>query len=262
LADITIESLQVEIQAPSSEAAKSIDAVTATLSRLKNATKGLGLTGVVTQVKSLNTAFAAVNAADSAGVGRVINALKGLSSIGKTNLNPAINQLNKVPGTVAALASVNLGGFGTQVSQLTAALAPLSNMGKNNLGSFISQLQKLPQVTNTINSIDMGALSAKVRQLASAFAPLGAQMAKISSGFSAFPAKINAITNSTNALTKSNNKGALSYVNFAAKMTLVYAVTRKVLRAIGDMVKQSTGYVEDLNLFTASMGKYAEQAQG
>ena len=55
MGDITVESLQLEVQSSSTKAASSIDNLSRTLGKLKSATKGLGLSGVAKQFTTLNT---------------------------------------------------------------------------------------------------------------------------------------------------------------------------------------------------------------
>ena len=54
----TIESLELEVQSSATSATSGIDALSASLSRLKNAVKGgVGLTSVANQLRNLNTAL-------------------------------------------------------------------------------------------------------------------------------------------------------------------------------------------------------------
>ena len=50
-------------------------------------------------------------------------------------------------------------------------------------------------------------------------------------------------------------------MNLYAKIKMAMGVVRTGARVIASWIKQSNQYIEDLNLFTASMGKYAEEAQ-
>lgn len=77
-------------------------------------------------------------------LGRLADALTPLSTIGKSNLNSFISQLQRLPQAVQGLNGVDIGGLGTQISELVSALSPLSQMGKNNLTSFVTQLGKSP----------------------------------------------------------------------------------------------------------------------
>lgn len=216
---------------------------------------------VSTQITNIGNAVRSLHGTDFSALFSLANALTPLANVGKANLNSFISQLQRLPQAVQALQSMNMGTFGTQIGQLISALAPLSQMGKNNLTSFVTQLQKLPQVMNALRSVDMGALATQIQQLANALAPLGTQMQSIANGFAAFPARIQRLIRSTNDLTTSNNRAANSYANLAAKIGIAYVAMTRIARVIGSFIVKSNEYVEDLNLFTASMGEYAEEAK-
>ncbi len=216
---------------------------------------------VSTQITNIGNAVKSLTGTDFSVLSSLAHSLTPLASIGKANLNSFISQLQRLPQALQALNSVNMGTLGTQIGQLVSALAPLSQMGKNNLTSFVTQLQKLPQVMSALRSVNMGELASQIRQLANALAPLATQMQSIANGFSAFPARIQRLIASTNKLTISNNKAANSYANLAAKVGMAYVALTRIARVVGSWIVKSNDYQESLNLFTASMGEYADEAK-
>lgn len=216
---------------------------------------------VANQISNLGTAVRSLNGTDFSSLGRLADALTPLSTIGKSNLNSFISQLQRLPQAVQGLNGVDIGGLGTQISELVSALSPLSQMGKNNLTSFVTQLGKIPALMQSLKTVNIGELASQVQQLADAFAPLATQMQAISSGFAAFPARIQKLITSTNNLSKSNDKASASYVNLAAKIGIAVVAVKKAASVLAGFINKSNQYVEDLNLFTASMGEYASAAQ-
>ena len=216
---------------------------------------------VANQITNLGTAVRSLNGTDFSSLGRLADALAPLSTIGKSNLNSFISQLQRLPQAVQGLNGVDIGGLGTQISELVSALSPLSQMGKNNLTSFVTQLGKIPALMQSLKTVNIGELASQVQQLADAFAPLATQMQAISSGFAAFPARIQKLITSTNNLSKSNDKASTSYVNLAAKISIAVIAVKKAASVMAGFINKSNQYVEDLNLFTASMGEYASAAQ-
>ena len=216
---------------------------------------------VANQISNLGTAVRSLNGTDFSSLGRLADALTPLSTIGKSNLNSFISQLQRLPQAVQGLNGVDIGGLGTQISELVSALSPLSQMGKNNLTSFVTQLGKIPALMQSLKTVNIGELASQVQQLADAFAPLATQMQAISSGFAAFPARIQKLITSTNNLSKSNDKASTSYVNLAAKIGIAIVAVKKAASVLAGFINKSNQYVEDLNLFTASMGEYASAAQ-
>ena len=174
MSDITVENLQIAVEAPSTQAEKSINSLADTLGKLKNATKNLGLNGVAKQISTLNTSLNGVSSDNADKLNKLAQSLQTLSSCGKLKLSSSVaTQITSIGN-----ATRNLNG--TDFSALTAlsnALTPLSNVGKSNLNSFISQLQRLPQAVQALNTVNMGGMSNQITQLVSALAPL-TQMGK------------------------------------------------------------------------------------
>lgn len=238
------------------------------LNKLANGLKTLSSCGslklsssVATQITNIGSAIQSLNGTNFGALNSLANALTPLANIGKSNLNSFISQLQRLPQAVQALNSVNIGSLGTQISQLVSALTPLTQIGKNNLTSFITQLQKLPQVMTALRSVDMGALASQIQQLANALAPLATQMQSIANGFSAFPARIQRLIRSTNNLTTANNGASMSYANLAAKIGIAVVAMKRIASVIAGWITKSNEYIENLNLFTVSMGEFADEAQ-
>ena len=170
MADVTVESVQIEVSALSSAAAKSIDELTNTLSRLKSATKGgLGLTPVAKQLTTLNTALNSISSTNADNLNKMAQGLQALSSCGNLKLSSSV--ANQISNLGTAVRSLNGTDF-SSLSRLADALTPLSTIGKSNLNSFISQLQRLPQAVQGLNGVDMSGLNGKLTELVSALSPL------------------------------------------------------------------------------------------
>ena len=216
---------------------------------------------VANQITNLGTAVRSLNGTDFSSLSQLANALTPLSTIGKSNLNSFISQLQRLPQAVQGLNGVDMSGLNGKLTELVSALSPLSNMGKNNLTSFITQLNKIPKLMENLKNVDMRTLYNQIQSLTRVFTPLATQMEKISAGFAAFPARIQKLITSTNNLSKSNDKTSTSYVNLAAKISIAVIAVKKAASVLAGFINKSNQYVEDLNLFTASMGEYASAAQ-
>ena len=259
MSDITVESLQLEVQASSSQAANSIDSLTTTLGKLKNATRGLGLSGVVKQVTSLNTAMQSVDGSSADKIDKLANSLGKLEALGKIKISSSIgNQLKNIGSAASALNGADLSGIG----KLATALQPLNNIGKaSGLQSAITQLNKLPQLAQTLNGINWATLTSQLQQLSNALAPLANQLNTVSTAFSRMPANIRSVVSATNSMTQANDRARDSYVNMWAKARMAYVGLKSFSHVLSSWLTQSNKYIEDLNLFTVSLGKYAKEAQ-
>lgn len=256
----TIESLELEIQSSATSATGGIDALSASLSRLKNAVKGgVGLTSVANQLRNLNTALQTMDSSSADKIDRLANSLSKLSGLGSIKISASIgNQLRNIGSAVSSLGTTDFSGL----SRLSTALAPLNSLSRaSGLQSAITQLNKLPQLAQTINGIDWDTFTTQIQRLSTALTPLVRQLNRISSAFGQLPANIRRLIRDTNSLADSNNRAANSYINFWAKCRMALNTVRGAARTIASWITESNSYIENINLFNASMGQYAAEAQ-
>lgn len=256
----TIESLELEIQSSATSATGGIDALSASLSRLKNAVKGgVGLTSVANQLRNLNTALQTMDSTSADKIDRLANSLSKLSGLGSIKISSSIgNQLRNIGSAVSALGSTDFSGL----SRLSTALAPLNSLSRaSGLQSAITQLNRLPQLAQTLNGINWDEFTQQIQRLSTALTPLVRQLNRISSAFGQLPANIRRLIRDTNRLSDSNNNAAHSYVNLWARCRMAMNAVRGIARTIASWITESNSYIENINLFNASMGQYAAEAQ-
>lgn len=222
---VDIDSLQIEIEATSSDAASKIDQLATALTNLKSAAKGgAGLTTTTKQLQALSNAAKLINGTNlnSQKIQQFASAMNSLSSIQKASgLNSTINALKKLPEISTALDKADLGKFAKQMNQVASAMRPLATeMQKvaNGFSAFPIRIQKIIQSNS--------ALAASNNKTAKSFGVLG-------TGISSAQAKFG-----------------------------VYLIAfRQIASVMSNWVKESNDYVENLNLFTVAMGDYAEEAK-
>ena len=256
----TIESLELEVQSSSTSASKGIDALSASLSKLKNAVKGgVGLTSVANQVRNLNTALQSVDGSSIDKIDKLVNSLSKLKNLGSVKISSSIgNQLKNIGSAASSLNGADFSGIG----KLSSAIQPLSAIGKaSGLQSTITQLQKLPKLAQTLNSVNWSTLTSQLQQLSNALAPLSNQLNTVSNAFTRLPTNIRRVVTATNAIPQANNRAANSYINLWAKLNMAINAVRTGARIIASWITESNSYIENLNLFTASMGEYAAEAR-
>lgn len=256
----TIESLELEVQSSSTSASKGIDALSASLSKLKNAVKGgVGLTSVANQVRNLNTALQSVDGSSIDKIDKLVNSLSKLKNLGSVKISSSIgNQLKNIGSAASSLNGADFSGIG----KLSSAIQPLSAIGKaSGLQSTITQLQKLPQLAHTLNSVNWSTLTSQLQQLSNALAPLANQLNTVSNAFTRLPTNIRRVVTATNAIPQANNRAANSYINLWAKLNMAINAVRTGARIIASWITESNSYIENLNLFSVSMGEHAEEAQ-
>ena len=255
----TIEQLELEVQSSSTSAVAGIDALSASLSKLKNAVRGgVGLTSVANQVRNLDTALKSMDSSGADKIDKLASSLEKLKGLGSLKISSSIgNQLQNIGSAAASLTGVDFGAM----EKLGTALQPLNNLNASGLKSTINALNKLPKLADTLDNMDMTKFTSQIHQLSTALAPLTNQLNAVTSAFNRLPTNIQRAITVTNRISQENNKAANSYMNLYAKIKMAMGVVRTGARVIASWITQSNQYIEDLNLFTASMGEYAEEAQ-
>lgn len=209
-------------------------------------------------IGSISEAVNKMNVNDLGKISALAHAVATLSAIQSIRISSSIaTQIVKLGDAAKSLQGVDLAIFGN----LAEALVPLTTLGKANLNSSISALKKMPEVVASLNSLDLDTFSSKVNQLATALRPLASQMNAISSGFAAFPQRIQRVITSTNSLAIANTVAAGSYINLYARLRMAITAVQTIGRTIAQFIYKSNEYVENLNLFNASMGQFASEAQ-
>lgn len=299
---LTVDELQVEIRAKSSNAASGIEALTKALKDLKatanvKGIKALGSdlanlqlavaqvmpdsgprlsllakglqdlaavpkqkigTTTANQIAAIGTAASLISDVDFTPITQMAKGLSTLASIEKSGLTA--NVASNIQKVGEAVRSLNGTDFGS-IQGLAEGLKPLETIGKSNLGSALNQLKKIPEITAGLDDTRLTEFAAKIRQVTDAVRPLATEMEKVSRGFSRLPANIQRAISANARLTKSNKTTAFSFNMMAAKVAILYAALRKVARVVAGWIQESGSYIENLNLFTVAMGKYADEAQ-
>lgn len=255
----TIEQLELEVQSSSTSAVAGIDALSASLSKLKNAVRGgVGLTSVANQVRNLDTALKSMDSSGADKIDKLASSLEKLKGLGSLKISSSIgNQLQNIGSAAASLTGVDF----SVMEKLGTALQPLNNLNASGLKSTINALNKLPKLADTLDNMDMTKFTSQIQQLSTALAPLTNQLNAVTSAFNRLPTNIQRAITVTNRISQENNKAANSYMNLYAKIKMAMGVVRTGARVIASWITQSNQYIEDLNLFTVSMGEHAEQAQ-
>lgn len=267
--DVELSSLIIEIDADAGTAGKQIDSVASALSRLSSGSK---LTRTINNLNNLHGALSKYSSLTSAvnALNQTASAIQRLSSVQKlTGLNSAINTLKKLPSITAGLSSSNLTALASAVQPLNAALSNLTNVEKlSGLNSAFNTLKKLPDIASNLSSMDMDAFASQLERVKNAIQPLASELQKVSSGFASMPSQVQKVISantklgtSTEGLTAKIGKFRLSISGALSKLTLFGFGIMRVAEFLGSALANFNDYVENVNLFTVSMGDYTDEAE-
>ena len=118
-------------------------------------------------------------------------------------------------------------------------------------------LQLKANTRSAVNGIDK--LTESLRRLQSATSG-GLGLNACTKEMSAFSAESKKAGKSADSSSKSNKSFGASFSGMMSKAQMAYQVIKQGVEIIGGFVKRSSDYIENVNLFNVSMGKYADEA--
>lgn len=242
---LELDSLEIKVQSSAEQASAGIDTLTATLKRLNEATNGgAGLSAVKVQLDKLGN-------------------VKGITATLK-NLSQTIKTQRADYSSLAAEVKA--------VSESYARLNPKAQASVKTSVQAVNALQAI-KGTTIMSTVDEAAkslhtLSASLKSATSGFITTKSQVGSVSTAFSALPPSIQRAITANAKLSYSNVKTSKSFgvlgtgiKQWGAKLGIAYLAARRVASMIGGWITESNAYVENLNLFTVAMGRYAKEAQ-
>lgn len=249
-----------------SGAAKRIQQMASALNSI-NATSSIS--GVSKQLTSLAGGVQALsnanfNEAKIQALGGVLNGLTNVQKL--SGLSGASKQITSLSTAMSGLNNITVDQ--QKIQSITSAMSSLSTIGKSSgLSSSITALNKLPDLSAKLQSMNLTTFASQMKQVADAMRPLADQMAKVSAGFAAFPIRIQKIISSNAGLIASNGKSASSFgllgkgiTTSLGKLTLWAYTLKRAIGFVKGFFDESSSYIENLNLFTVTMGDGADEA--
>lgn len=266
----TISELDIILQGYEGGAISSINNLISSFNALRDAANIPSLSSLAANLNSIANVTSNISGFTS--LTELTKSLAGMKEVGNIRMTGTVNQLNNLLDISKRLGEDT--GLATNIRDLASAMKPLAEIGKTNLGQNLTQLKKLPETFAALKSLDKDKLAETIQKISDAMTPLADKMNAISRGFQAIPAKIGNMVASFNSASTAASRfggggsgggGVLDTViaklgTFRAKMLIVTYVFRKMMHLFGGAVEQSNRYVENLNLFTVSMGDFADKA--
>lgn len=262
--NLEIRGLEFQIKENSDSAVASLGRLEKALSSLKTATSG-GASGVRTaanQIAALNKALSGSGAVGQK-LKSISSGLKAISDVGTVKIPKSLGTNMQSLGT--ALSGISDGDI-DKLYNVADALRPLSELEGAHMRSYINQLSAFPDIVRELRAADIDEFSNQMTRLANALRPFATEMQHVADGFSAMPSRIQRLITTTEKYNNTVNKGATQTSRFGIslkniKTAAVMAGIRMIRQEISKAITESNAYQEDLNLFTASMGQYAKEAQ-
>ena len=223
----TIDSLQIEIQSSSSNAAKGIDALAKSLEGLK---KNGSFKTVSTNLNNLSEALNKLPNVHSASnaLRTLANSIENLKGVG--TVSGLSNSLAKLPAALKSLGNIDIEKVAPQIRNVAYAVLPLSAIKSGGLNTMVNAMKNLGKVADSLDDETIGRFAEKVELLNEKLGPLSAKMANIKSGF-------NAINSSARSATKSVDDFGDGINTTSLNMSSFLDVARTVVDTIQGIVQ-------------------------
>lgn len=261
--NVEMQGIEFQIVNDSADAEKGLRNLANALGSVKTSIGNTGskLRDTANGISAIKNALSKMNTGDfESKMSRISNALNNLgNSASATRISSSIgNQLTAISRSLSSFPADSQ----AKLSSIAAGLSGFSTLGRANLTSFTNQLGKLKDVMAGLDTLDVDKFSQQMTDLATAIRPFADEMNKVSNGFSAFPSRIQRVITSTEQYNNTVNRaaGRTNAWRSALRGISVYALFRGASRLLGSAISKATEYTETLNLFTVSMGQYAEEA--
>lgn len=193
-------------------------------------------------------------------IDQLAGALEKLKS--SAALTRVTNNLNKLSTALSGL-SRNSAGL-SNINALANSLKSLEGIGKvTNLASALNQLKKVPDILKSLDTATITQFAARMKELGNALAPLSTQIDRLSNGFGRLPNRIKSCVAATTQMSRGATTvtaGLGGMYNTLGRASIYGLSLQRVGHAIAGWINEMNGYIENVNLFTVTMGEYAEEA--
>lgn len=265
MADGSIDSLSIEI---SSTTDRAVNSLTALVNKLGNLETKLGTTcpKLISFNHTINLLNSALSKVNLSGL-KDLSGVKVSSTLSK-NLKGIADALEMIPaGSVAKLRNISTAFSGLKGVSLSK--------------STVNNLQQLPVVFKEYEKLNMSALATQIGDLNRKIAPLAINISRLASAYKSLPRSMQTagtaarsvaasnryLSESNKALEKSNSRLGTSIGSVTSRFGLwARSATTGLLSFAGftgvfdATIGNVNSYIENMNLFEASMGKYTQAA--
>ena len=247
----TMEQLEIQINSSSTNAVEGISKLSRSLNRLNAVLKSsFDTSNIVQGIQTLNAGLKQLDGSAADKLRNIAESLKALKSVGTVtvSITNGDSDVNKLRVEVESLRQ-SMGNL-TETLNATSTAASRTNSSLTALSTGVSAAKT-----------SQSSLSASSIQSATGMNRMSATSLSLRAVLSSLKNAIQGVADSNDNMSNSSGKASMSYTELLSKGSIWIAAFKAIKQTIGSFIDQSNQYVEDLNLFTASMGEYAGEAQ-
>ena len=251
----TIDSLQIEIQSNSSNAASSINDLAKALNKLnKNGDVSTAVTNLNNLRKSLH-AFANIPSSASK-IDSLANSLKSLKKVGTINLGAS---LGGVKAAMESLKNINVDGVAPQIERIAGALAPLNSIKGSGFNAMMNGFKKLNDVVDAMDSATIDRFVAKIKELDEKLEPVSQKLVAIGNAFKGVNSKALTASGGFSVFGGEVNTTTLNLQSMISVAQNVWAALQPVVNLLKNVIGQAIEWEGIASRFGRGFGENAEE---
>jgi hypothetical protein len=232
---VTIDSLQLEIQSNSTNAASGIDGLAKALKNLK---KNSDISDAVKNLNDLRKSLHAfVNMPSNASkIDSLANSMKRLKKVGNIDLG---NSLTSIKRSMESLGAINVENVAPQIERIAGALAPLNNVKGGGFNSTVNGLKKLDDVVDSLDGGSIDRFVEKIKELDEKLAPVSKKLVAIGHAFKGVNTSAISAGKGVGTFRTSINATALNLTNFISVAQSAIAAIQPIIQFFAKPIKDA-----------------------
>lgn len=251
----TIDSLQIEIQSNSTNAAASIDELAKALKKLS---KNSDINEAVTSLNNLRKSLHAfVNMPSNASkIESLANSMKKLKKVGNIDLG---NSLTSIKRSMESLGAIDVDGVAPQIERIAGALAPLNNVKGSGFNSTLNGLKKLDSVVESMDSGSIDRFVEKIKELDEKLTPVSKKLVAIGNAFKGVNTTAIAAGKGVGTFSTKINASAMNLTNFISLARSAISTLQPIIRIISNAVSDALEWDGIEYQFGNAFGEQADE---
>ena len=252
---VTIDSLQIEIQSSSTNAAEGINALAKSLGELKKNGAFKTVTNNLNRLSDALNTFPNVHKAANA-LRTLSNSIEQLKNVG--SVSGIATSLEKLPKALEGLEKIDFDRTAPLIDKVIATIGRLSTIKSGGLSSIVNGLSKLKEVSEKLDDDTIAEFGKKIDALNAKLGPLSQKMTSIKAGFSAISSESKKAAESVEDFGEGINASALNVSSFIDIINTAVGAIKQVVMWVANLMESAIQWDGIEYQFGNSFGSQAD----
>lgn len=256
---IEIDALELRVESESASAEAKIARLAAALEDLRQKTSGGAgnLTKHATAIAKINAAITGSASANASAAVFAKN-LRAIVDAGQQKISSSIaKQIASISSATNSISPKNA----ANLRAVGGAINAFASIDKTDgLKTILNQLNRIPKVLEKLDDGTLDRFEHAMKSVSASVTPLSNKLVAMSPQLDKLTGAMKATSSAASAMSKSNRLVGQTASENVIKIGAFIHSLKTVGMWLGKAISLTNNYVEDMNLFTVSMGRYANAA--